>query len=440
MNVPVQLSKQIPRAMILLSVLFALASMCPAQRQTHLRKIEIVGLKRIPPDQVIATSELKVGQTVDSSVLDEAAAKLMQSGLFKKLTYRVRSAANGETTVIFEVEEANRSLPVVFENFVWFTDDELDAAIRNDIPFFNGSAPEAGDTTQKITQALQRLLDEKKIPGRVEVMPYTDLAKGKQEFVFTVRGVKIPICSLSFPGAEAIPEAQLIKASQQLLQSDFSKKDVSGFASYTLFPLYRRLGRLRAQFRTPTAEPAPNLPNCVGGVLVTIPVDEGAVYSWGQAEWNGNQVLPGGELSTALGMKAGEVADGFKIDSGLKEVRKAYARKGYIAVRTRESSEFDESAQKVTYRFAVLEGPQYHMGNLIINGLSPDLTQELKQSWTLASGVVFDESYVDDFRLNALPRFVGIQMQRSLAFRATPQTDTKADAQKLTVDVVITFK
>ncbi len=439
MNVPVQLSKQIARAIILLTALIASASMCAAQQQTRLSKIEVVGLKRITPEQVIAASELKIGQAVDPSVLDEAATKLMQSGLFKKLTYRVRGAA-GQVAVIFEVEEANRSLPVVFENFVWFTDDELSTAIRNDIPFFNGTAPEAGDVTEKIVQALQRLLNEKKIPSRVEVMPYTDLATGKREFLFVVRGVKIPVCSLHFPGAEAVSEAELIKTSQPLLNSDYSRKDISGFANYTLFPLYRRLGRLRAQFQEPAPTLAENFPNCPGGVAVTVPVDEGVVYSWAQAEWNGNQALSATELSAAIGMKTGEIADGTKIDAGLKEVRKAYGRKGYIAVRMKDSSEFDDSTHWVTYRFAVQEGPQYHMGNLIINGLSPDLTENLKQSWTLASGAVFDESYIDDFRLNALPRFIGIQMQRSLAFRATAQTETKSDAQKLTVDVVITFK
>jgi len=169
-------------------------------------------------------------------------------------------------------------------------------------------------------------------------------------------------------------------------------------------------------------------------------VDEGAVYSWGAAEWNGNQSLSAADLSTALGMKTGEIADGNKIDAGLKEVRKAYGRKGYIAVRTNESYEFDGTAQRVTYRFVVLEGRQYHMGNLVINGLAPDLSQNLKESWTLASGAIFDESYVDEFRLNALPRFVGTQMQRSLAFRATAITESKPDAQKGTVDIIITFK
>jgi outer membrane protein assembly factor BamA len=438
MSISTQNSKRILRAILLLATLSASASFSDAQQGARLSRIEVVGLKRIPPAQVIAASELKIGDAVDSGLLDAAATRLMQTGLFKKLTYRVRGTA-GQVAVIFEVEESNRNLPVVFENFVWFTDDELHDAIRNDIPFFNGTAPESGDATQKITQALQRLLNQKKIPGRVEMMPYTDLAKGKQEFLFTVKGAKIPVCALRFPGAEAVPEAELIKASAALLNSDYSRKDIAGFANYTLFPLYRRLGRLRAQFQEPTPALAEGVPNCLGGVIVSVPVDEGAVYSWAAAEWSGNQSLSATELSAALGMKTGEIADGFKIEAGLQEVRKVYSRKGYVAVRTKEAFEFD-STQRVTYRIAVQEGRQYRMGNLIINGLAPDLTQELKQSWTLAPGAVFDGSYADDFRLNALPRFIGTQMQRNLAFRATAQTETKPDAQKLTVDIIITFK
>jgi outer membrane protein assembly factor BamA len=431
-------SKRILRAILLLATLLTSASLSGAQQGARLSKIEVVGLKRIPAAQVIAASELKIGDAVNSGLLDAAATRLMQTGLFKKLTYRVRGTAS-QVAVIFEVEEANRNLPVVFENFVWFTDDELHDAIRNDIPFFNGTAPEAGDSTQKITQALQRLLNEKKIAGRVEMMPYTDVAKGKQEFLFTVKGAKIPVCALRFPGAEAVPEAELIRASASLLNSDYSRKDIAGFANYTLFPLYRRLGRLRAQFQEPTPALAEGVPNCSGGVIVSVPVDEGAVYSWTTAEWSGNKSLSASELSAALGMKTGEIADGFKIDTGLKEVRKAYSRKGYVAIRTNEAFEFD-SAEHVTYRIAVQEGRQYHMGNLVINGLAPELTQELKQSWTLASGAVFDGSYADEFRLETLPRFIGTQMQRNLAFRATAQTETKPDEQKLTVDVFITFK
>src|SRR5437588_4736821 len=322
---------------------------CHAQEQVTLRRVEIVGLKRLKAEQVLDLSGLKVGDTTKRDAIDVAAQKLVDSGLFKKVGYRM-SIKSAEAFVTFEVEEAMRNLPVVFENFVWFGEQEIARAIRQDVPFFDGTAPEAGDTADKIAAALRRLLSQKNISGQVEFLPYVDTATGKVELLFTVKGVKIPVCSLHFPGADAIPEEDLIKAAQPLLKSDYSRKDISGFALYTLFPLYRHIGHLRAQFQQPTASVADSA-SCAGGVAVTIPVDEGVVYSWDKVEWIGNQILTSDVLTTALGMKTGELADGVKIDKGIKELRHAYGRRGYIAVRYKEASTLDDSTKQVSYRF-----------------------------------------------------------------------------------------
>ena len=421
---------------ILLAALWSPA-ICAAQKPTRLIKIEVVGNKRVTQEQVIETSQLKIGQTVDPSVLDAAADRLMQSGLFKTLSYRVRTA-DDESIVIFTVEEAAKNLPVVFENFVWFADDEIAHAIRQDVPFFDGTAPQGGTTTNKIAAALQRLLDGKRIPARVEFLPYVDTATGKVELVFTVKGVKVPVCALHFPGAEAIPETNLIKSSQQFIQSDYSKKDAAAFAKYTLFPLYRHIGRLRATFRGPTAKLETE--QCTGGVVVTIPVDEGLAYSWEKAEWSGNQALTGEELSAALGMKAGELADGFKIDKGLKDVEKAYGRRGYIAASYRPSIEFDDASSHVSYRFSITEGARYFMGKLIVNGLPAEDEERLRAKWTLGSNAVFDASYIDDFGQKGLREFMTGLAQRSPGSRRpNVELKTKPDAQKQTVDVIISF-
>jgi outer membrane protein assembly factor BamA len=420
-----------------LTLLLVTGPPCRAQQQVTLRGIEFVGLKRLNRQQVIDASGLKVGDKVDRDVFDAAADKLMQSGLFKRLGYKVR-VANDEATVTFEVEEASRNLPVVFENFVWFSDAEIARAIRQDVPFFDGTSPEAGVTADKIAAALQRLLTQKKIPGRVEHMPYVNQAKGTLELLFTVQGVKISVCSLHFPGASAITEADLIKAAQALLKTDYSRKDAGGFANYTLFPLYRHIGHLRAQFGQPTASLADQPSPCAGGVDVTIPVDEGVVYSWAEAEWNGNQAVLSEELSAALGMKAGEVADGLKIDKGMKDVRKAYGRRGYVTVNLKESTEFDDSTRRVSYRIGVTEGPRYFMGKLIINGLSAEDAEELKAKWTLGSNAVFDESYIDDFRQGALRGFMTKLGQRGT--RVNVQVETRPRAQTQSVDVFISFK
>jgi len=270
-------------------------------------------------------------------------------------------------------------------------------------------------------------------------MPYASSGKGTQEILFTVEGVKIPVCSLHFPGAAAISEADLIKASQPLLKSDYSKKDASGFAIYTLYLLYRHLGYLRAQFREPTAVLEASPGACENGVALTIPVDEGVVYSWGSAGWAGNQALTNDDLAASLGMTPGEVADGAKIDKGLKGVRKAYAHRGYLAAAIKESTEFDDATKQVNYRFLVNEGARYFMGDLIVNGLPVEEVERLKTKWTLGSNAVFDESYIDDFRQHGLREFMTGLAQRS-GSRAKVEIEIKPNAQRQIVDVIISFK
>jgi outer membrane protein assembly factor BamA len=165
---------------------------------------------------------------------------------------------------------------------------------------------------------------------------------------------------------------------------------------YSLFPIYRELGQLKASFGQPVARPEESA-NCKGGVDLTIPVVEGSIYSWANAEWTGNQVLIPQDLDAALGMKTGEVANGLKFDKGVDAVFKAYGRKGYLDLRLKSQPEFDDSGLRVAYKIAITEGPQYRMGNLIVKGFPAASEKLLRQKWQLKTGDVFDEGYLDDF-------------------------------------------
>jgi outer membrane protein assembly factor BamA len=343
-----------------------------------------------------------------------------------------------QAVVTFQIEESAVSMPVVFENFVWFSDAEIVAAIRKDVIFFNGTSPASGETPDKIGAALQRLLTEKHIAGQVDYLPY--VSRDKQELVFTVKGARIPVCSMHFPGATAVSEADLIKAAQPLFKTDYSQKDTATFVPINLLPLYRRIGYLRAEFQPPAATLETSA-QCAGGVNVTIPVNEGVSYRWAKSIWDGNDKLPIEDLATALGMNPGDLADGTKIDKGLKNVARAYGNRGFLTPTIQSSPEFDDAASLVTYRFTINEGPRYFMGDLIISGLPPADATELKSKWTLGSNAVFDESYVDQFRQGPLREFVRAMMQRSrTGARANVEVEQRPNAQKTTVDVVIAFK
>lgn len=95
------------RALLAAAAILVLAASAPiirGQERTTLRKVEIVGLQRLSADQVLAVTGLKVGDQVDRSIIDNAAAKLQRSAWFNSVNYRVQIADN-ETTVVFEVVE-----------------------------------------------------------------------------------------------------------------------------------------------------------------------------------------------------------------------------------------------------------------------------------------------------------------------------------------------
>jgi outer membrane protein assembly factor BamA len=425
-------------AATLLIVLFALLTTAGQQGRLRLSKVEFLGLKRLTREQVMATSGLEIGQDVDQAILDAAAQKLMDSGLFKKLGVHLRGVSD-QAIVTFTVEEAVRRLPVFFDNFAWFTDEEIYVAVRRDVTFFDGTVPEGENTTDKIAAALRRLLNEKNVAGQVVFLPISD-ESGKPQLLFSVIGANISVCSLHFPGAAAIPEDQLVKSAHDLLRTEYSRKDARLFAIHILLPLYRHLGYLRAQFAAavPSVMTEPT-DECKEGVSLTIPVDEGPQYSWDKAEWTGNQVLSAEQLTAALGLKAGDVADDRKIDKALRAVEREYAKKGYVATRLNESVTFDDTNQRVSYRFAVSEGAQYRIGEVVISGLSDEDSRHVKELWRLAPGSVFDESYVDEFVTKAVRDF----LDKHPVFSGVPLkigADTKPDPKKLTVDVIITFK
>lgn len=428
------------RAILLTFMLCFAVSAVSAQQNFKIAKIEFEGLNRLSADEMILTTGLKPGESFDLPALDVAAQKLVDSGLFKKVGYRTR-ANRDQITITFEVEETKgESSRVVFDNFIWFTDTELIAAVRREVPTFTGTAPDNGDMVERITKALQRFLHEHQIEAVVNYMASQDSPTSPvQEHVFSVTGVPMPICTLHFPGANNVSEAQLIESARPLIGNDYSSKYVSSFATSTLFSIYRERGQLKAAFSPPLAKPEAT-GTCKAGVELTLPVDEGFVYKWDKAEWSGINALNAAELDKVLGLQSGQIANGLKIDQAWKEVSKAYGRKGYLLARVHPTAEFNDEAQKVSYKISVAEGSQFRMGQLIIKGFSDDSAKMIRERWTLKQGDVFNDSYPIEFSQKPLGELMhGIFLDRRAQGKPDPNIkwDRAINRQSLTVDLTV---
>jgi len=421
---------------LLCLALFSLASPAMSQGARRIARIEFEGLHNLTPENVIAMTGLKVGDSFSVGSLDAAAQHLIDSGLFKNVGYRTRTAG-AAVTIVFQIEERkSNNSKVVFDNFIWFSDEELTAAVKRVLPSFEGSVPDTGNTTELIRQSLQDLLAAHKYPGTVEYS-LTDTGH-----VYRIGGITLPLCTLHFPGAHDVSEEKLGATMKSQTDPNYSRQAAAAFPRYGLYPLYYELGHLRATFDAPVAK-LDTSGKCENGVDLTIAVTEGLVYSWASSQWSGNQVLTLTQLDAALGMKNGEVANGKKFDRGKHEVEKAYGKQGHILAHLNATPEFDDATKQVTFKIAVNEGPQFHMGAIDFKGFSDTDRSALIESWKLKPGDVYDETYLDRFyREDARPVLSRMFQQRRATENRAPSLDAhpKVNRDSLTVDLTIELK
>ena len=416
-------------------VLLSFAPQTMSQATRRIARIEFEGLHNLTPENVIAMTGLKAGDSFSVTALDAAAQHLVDSGLFKNVGYRTRTAG-ASITITFQVEELkSNSSPVVFDNFIWFSDEELATAVKRVLPSFTGTVPDTGNTTELIRTSLQELLIAHKLPGTV------DYSLTETGHVYRITGISLPLCTLHFPGAHDVSEEQLGATMKSQTDLNYSRESATAFPKYGLYPFYYELGHLRATFEAPVAKPDPS-DKCDNGVDLTIPVTEGLVYSWASSQWSGNQVLSPPQLDAALGMKNGEIANGKKFDKGKNEVEKAYGKQGYILAHLNVTPEFDDGNRQVTFKISVNEGPQFHMGTIDFKGFSETDRSKLLESWKLKPGDVYDAGYIDRFyREDARPVLSPIFQQRRAENRQVSlDTQNHPNGKTLTVDVVIELK
>ena len=219
----------------------------PSPGAFRLTDLKFTGLNRYTDAQVSAAIGLHEGDSINPAQLAAEANKLSASGAFDHVSYRYTTQGD-ELSAVFQVTETKNVLPCLFDNFVWFSDEELDKTLRLHVPFYTGTAPETGETVQQISAALRLLLQSNGITATVEELPYSEHMGGPIiGLQFSAEGVPIPIHSVSFPGASVISEQELVAASSFMMEKDFAYSFVSQFAAGALIPMYQDRGYLRAK-------------------------------------------------------------------------------------------------------------------------------------------------------------------------------------------------
>jgi outer membrane protein assembly factor BamA len=408
----------------------------PATASLH--EVRSQGLKTLTEDQVIALSQLEKGAQVGKPDLQAAADRLLQTGMFAKVNYSFQTRGEG-VTVTFQLEEAPR-VPVYFDNIPWFSDGELADTIRQKVPYFDGTLPEAGGVVDQVADALKDLLASRQLNVTVEhELLANPLADGNVQD-FRVDGANFYIANVTF-GDPALASSHLVQ--QQLADvqgKPFSRMTIDLFLSEQLRPFYLQQGFLRVKLGPPevhlTGNPNQKLPD---HIPVFVPIATGGVYHFKNADWTGNSVLSPITLSNEIGLKAGDVANGMQIEAGWDRAREEYGHRGYLDVKIDPVVAYDDAAHTVSYTVAVSEGPQYRYNTMVVTGLSVAAEKRVRQMWPTESGKVFDKTVFENFLTKLQSRPADIFGDLPVHYDTVGHW-LRTDPDKHQVDVLLDFK
>ena len=392
--------------------------------------VKATGTKRYKSEEIIAASGLQIGQTVSEDDFKKAVRLLGETGAFGDVLYSFQYSAEG-TKLELQVQDAEHFVPAVFDNLVWFSDQELLDRLHAQVPLFQGQLPIAGDLADQVSNALQGLLIAHNLQGRADYLRAAHEDGPIEAYVFSVSGPNIRIRNIAFAGAGA-SELPLLEASARKLQdADFSRSILRTQEDKNFLPVYLERGYLKAAFGDAQAKVSQDSPHETA-VDVTFPVDPGRQYKLTALDLAGNKSFPTETLRPLLHAQLNQPANAVQLNTDIEAMEKLYGTRGFMAVSIRPDPEMDDANSTVKYVLQIQEGDIYSMGDLEIRGLDSRTTSRLQDDWKLRDGDRYDSSYPKRFLEQA-------DKEISLLSDSTVSVRESLNPQEQTVDVTLRF-
>ncbi len=338
-------------------------------------EVKVKGTTRYTPEDVLAASALRIGVSASEDDFRKAAKELTDSGAFRDVAYSYSYSSAG-TKLDLQLTDSQPFLPVRFDDFVWFTDDQLRQKAHERVPLFKGELPTSGRLPEQVSDVLQALLVESNVPGHVDYLRNTG-SNGKIESInYSVSDLLIRVRRIEFTGAGPSELPLLEAAARRLPDPEYSRNRINLFAEHQLLPIYHARGYLKASF----SQPQPK------------------VVRQGVGE---NQEFATEKLQGFIHAHPGAPANAVELAADLEEVRNLYGSHGYLNATVKLEPQLYDAAATAIYHLAVREDNVYHMGELEFRGVDNILAAKLRTRWKLRPGEVYDSSYLRQFLTEA---------------------------------------
>lgn len=395
--------------------------------QYSIQKIEIHGAAPYTDAEVLQVSGLRPGQMMSHDSLGNAAQHLLDTGVFADAGIQLTGSGTART-VLIELKPLPPSsfAPVTFANLAWWMPAELDAALRQRVPFYRGGIPPAGNLPDSITAALTSMLADKGVRGTVvnaSVAPTNAHPQPTWEFRLDDPSVRLASATLNGTPAALAPSMQ--RVIQHISGAPYNDRAV---ADELLAPL-RDAGYLDAQLTgsTTTVEPA------TSGYTVhyTTTVVPGQIYHVTAIAWQPTSIYAQEAFTHDAKLHSGDLASQKSLVETEQSILNAYLHLGYLDAYVDAHPQQDAAAHTVSYSLQVTPGEIYHLKSVTPLNLSAAAQKDFDFGWLLKPGAVYDPIYTANFLNN------NTALRNLSDYTASFQA--AADTQTHLVDLTIRF-
>ena len=360
----------------------------------HLDSVQVSGSKKFSSGDIAAAIGLRVGNIITREDMQAAADKLAELGLFSNVQFHFTTVESG-VRVTYEVADAP-AVPVSFDNFPWFTDAELTAALKRTVLLFDGSAPQRGSILDAMSGTLEKLVQGRGVLATIS-HSLVNVPFAGQRVQFRVVDADITVKSIEFSDELATNDRAVQQSVSQLIGTAYSRSAIELFEFEQVRPIYLKHAFLRVHFDPPSARVSEPAQPGLTAVIIVVPIVPGPAYKWGGALWRGNSVLSLSELNAMVDLKLGDPADGNKIAAIWERIQSLYGERGYLDAKLDAQPQLYDLDARVIYTVAITEGPQYRMGTLVLSGLSIDGEKRIRAAWGIPADAIFNEKLYEDF-------------------------------------------
>ena len=400
-----------------------------AQKRVPPKAIRFQGATQYTQQELLAAAGLKGDERLKVVDVKAHAKQLSDTGLFQEV--KTTSDSKG---LLFTLTPSSQLFPMHLDNVPLTPGKELDAKLHERFPLYRSLLPAGGSMVDGICRTFEEMLAAKSIKATVKAALTSGVGPQKLTAMnFIVVSPAVHIGRIQLTGISAAMQAKASLLASGQTGNDFDTENTAIGLQHAFKDLYQDQGYAAVEVDVAQSD-APIVSDQSIDIPYTVTIREGGIYKLGTIDFPASALVARADVEKIVSKYP--AGSGRPLDLFLLAVCDAYHAKGYLDCSIVPHPSFNEATHIANYSLEIAAGPQYRLASVKFDGAPDAMAAKLKLAWKMATGDVFDASY--------LSNFATLAQKKDKAMTKWMQTvvttyDVKADASTREVNCVFHF-